>query len=399
MTMLQGVRVLDLSRVISGPFCSRMLGDLGAEVIKVETLSGEVTRHGLPSMGEFSSLFTQYNAGKRSLCIDLRSDEGKQLVLELAQHCDVFLENFRAGLVTDMGLGYEVVSQANQSIVYCSISGFGQQGPDAGRPAYTDIIQAESGLDYAALKMYENEQRTPPGVPAALADTCTSLNATIAILAALYHRQGSGEGRYIDMSMLDAMVAANDSTLQRHLFSGGELDAPSAIYRAPLQLKDGFLAASIGLNFAKTMRAIGRPDLIEDERFSTPSLQRQNMTVFVEITKAWAAEKTLDEVTRLFNEHDIPSAKVASSAEVLSNTTLAAREMIVEVDLPGAGPAPVLNTPFNFSGVKCRPAGPPPRLGEHTREVLIEILEVSEERYERLLSTGAIQESKHEAER
>ena len=393
MTMLQGVRVLDLSRVISGPFCSRMLGDLGAEVFKVETPSGEAIRQALPSIGEFSSLFTQYNAGKRSVCIDLRSTEGKQLVLELAQRCDVFLENFRAGVVSEMGLGYQALSEANPSIVYCSISGFGQEGPDAGRPAYTDIIQAQSGLDYAASNMYGNEPRTPPGAPMALADTCTSLNATIAILAALYHRQSTGEGRYIDSALLDAMVAANDSTLQRHLFSDGELDAPSAIYRPPLELRDGYMAASIGLSFEKTMRAIGRTDLLDDERFRTPTLQHQNMAVFIEITKAWAADKTLAEVTRLFDEYDIPYGKVASSAEVLSNPTLVAREMIVEVDLPGAGPVSVLNTPFNFSGVKSRPAGPPPRLGEHTRQVLTEFLGLSAERYEQLLSAGAIQES------
>jgi len=397
MTMLQGVRVLDLSRVISGPFCSRMLGDLGAEIVKIETPSGEAMRQASPSMGEFSSLFTQYNAGKRSVCIDLRSAQGKQLVLELAQQCDVFLENYRAGLITEMGLSYEAVSKVNPSIVYCSISGFGQQGPDAGRPAYTDIIQAESGFDYAAQNMYGNELHTPPGAPAAVADTCTSLNATIAILAALYQRHSTGQGHYIDMSMLDAMVAANDTTLQRHLFSGGELDAPSAIYRPPLKLKDGFLAASIGLSFEKTMRAIGRTDLLDDKRFCTPTLQRENMAVFVEITKAWAADKSLAEVARVFDEHDIPYGKVASSAEVLSNPTLAAREMIVEVDLPGVGPAPVLNTPFNFSGVKCGPAGPPPRLGEHTRKVLTELLELSEERYARLLTSGAIREATEEA--
>jgi len=393
MTMLKGVRVLDLSRVISGPFCSRMLGDLGAEIIKVETPSGEATRGAAPSVGEFSSLFTQYNAGKRSVCIDLRSSEGKQLVVELARHCDVFLENFRAGLIEEMGFGYEAVSRVNSGIVFCSISGFGQHGPDAGRPAYTDIIQAESGLDYAAQKMYGNGSNTPPGAPAALADTCASLNAAIAILAALYHRQQTGQGRYIDLSMLDAMVASNDSTLQRHIFSRGDLDEPSAIYRPPLKLRDGFMAASIGLNFEKTMRAIGRTELLDDDRFSTPALRRENMAVFVEITKEWATDKTLAEVAGIFDEHDIPHGKVASSAEVLSNPTLTAREMFVEVDMPGAGPASVLNTPFNFSGTRTKPAGPPPRLGEHTRDVLTGILGLSETRYEQLLASGAIREA------
>jgi crotonobetainyl-CoA:carnitine CoA-transferase CaiB-like acyl-CoA transferase len=367
-----------------------MLGDLGAEIIKVESPAGEATRGASPSRGGFSSLFTQYNAGKKSLCIDLRDIEGAALVRQLAGRCDVFLENFRAGLANEIGLGYEAVREVNPTIVYCSISGFGQRGPDAGRPAYTDIIQALSGLDYAAQNMYGNTSGAPPGYPTALADTCASLNAAIAILAALYHREQTGVGQYIDMSMLDAMMAFNDSTLQRYLFSDGEDDAPSAIYRPPLKLKDGFMAASIGLNFEKTMRAIGRADLLDDPRFLTPQLQRDNMPVFVEITKAWAAEKTVAEVSALFDTHDIPYGKVNTSEEALNSHTVRAREMLVEIDLPDAGPAQVLNTPFHFSSGRSRPAGPPPPLGEHTRQVLTEVLDVPSRRLDELLAAGII---------
>ena len=168
----------------------------------------------------------------------------------------------------EIGVGYDNIREVNPAIIYCSISGFGQHGPDAGRPAYTDIIQALSGLDHAAQHMYGNDEETPPGYPMALADTCTSLNAAIAILAALYRREQTGEGQHIDMSMLDAMIASNDSTLQRYIFSDGAEHAPSTIYRPPLKLKDGFMAASVGLNFEKSMRAIGRTDLIDDDRFA-----------------------------------------------------------------------------------------------------------------------------------
>lgn len=390
MAMLDSVRVLDLSRVIAGPFCSRMLSDLGAEVIKVESPAGEATRQAAPAKGGFSSLFAQYNAGKYSVSINLRDPRGIDLVLELAAESDVFLENFRAGLIDEMGLGYARVRESAPSIVYCSISGFGQQGRDAGRPAYTDIIQAESGFDYAAQKMYGNDAGSPPGAPVALADTCTSLNATIAILAALYHRQVTGEGRYIDLSMLDAMVAANDSTLQRYLFSGADPNPPNAIYRAPLELKDGYMAASIGLSFEKTMRAIGRTDLLEDERFATPALRRANMPIFIEITKVWALDRSVAEVAGLFEEHDIPFGRVATTAEVLENRTLIERGMIVDVDLPGAEPLPVLNTPFNFSGEKTRPRGAPPQLGEHTRAMLSSILDMPDERYRQLRQDGVI---------
>ncbi|MDA1075470.1 MAG: CoA transferase [Proteobacteria bacterium] len=393
MPMLQGVRVLDLSRVISGPFCSRMLGDLGAEVIKVETPSGEPTRKATPSRGGFSSLFAQYNAGKKSVCIDLREADGIALVCELAAQSDVFLENFRAGLASEIGVGYATISQANPGIIYCSISGFGQQGEDAGRPAYTDIIQALAGLDYASQNMYGNETQAPHGYPAAIADTCTSLNAAIAILAALYHREQTGAGQYIDLSMLDAMVASNDSTLQRFIFSGGKEDAPGPIYRPPLKLKDGFLAASIGLSFNKTMHAIGREDLLTDPRFSTPQLQRDNMGVFVEVARAWAATKTVSEVSTLFAANDIPFGKVNSSQDVVSSRVVNERQMLIDVDLPGEGPTAVINTPFHFSGGRSAPSGPPPALGAHTRELLTGLPDMSSERFDRLLASGVIREA------
>ena len=392
---LQGVRVLDLSRVIAGPFCTRMLGDLGAEVIKVETPQGEASRRAAPQQAGMSALFAQYNAGKLGICVDLRSERGIELVLLLAGRCDVFVENFRAGLAAQIGLGFEAVRAANPAIVYCSISGFGQRGPDAHRPAYTDIIQALSGHDYAAQTMYDNHSGAPPGYPVAVADTCTALNATIAILAALYRRQASGSGEYIDMAMLDAMVASNDSTLQRYLFSDGELDSPSPIFRAPLELADGFMAASIGLNFASTMRAIGRAELIDDARFATPELQRENMALFVEITRAWAADKTVAEVSALFAAHDIPYGQVASTAAVVANPALADRGMFVDVDVdrPGTGGMRLVNTPFNFASGKSAPSGPPPLPGEHTRRVLGEVLGLSSQECEALAAAGIVKEA------
>jgi len=390
MPMLQGVRVLDLSRVIAGPFCSRMLGDLGAEIIKIETPAGDAFRQASPQKGGFSAPFTQFNAGKKSVCINLRSVEGIALVGTLAKKCDVFLENFRAGLAGRIGLGYDDIVQQNSSIVYCSISGFGQHGPDAGRPAYTDIIQALSGLDYASQNMYGNDSAEPPGFPVALADTCTSLNATIAILAALYNRALTGEGQHIDMSMLDATVASNDSTLQRFIHSDGRDDSPSTIFRPPLKLKDGFIAASIGLNFEKSMKAIGRDDLIRDERFKTVALQRDNMAMFVSEVRKWAADRTVAEVSALFDEHDIPYGKVNSTGEVLDSDVLRNRGMLFDLDLPGAGPTTVLGTPFNFSSGKSRPDGPPPGLGEHTKTVLGELLDLSSTELQKLVTGGIV---------
>ncbi|MFT4714147.1 MAG: crotonobetainyl-CoA:carnitine CoA-transferase CaiB-like acyl-CoA transferase [Candidatus Azotimanducaceae bacterium] len=302
----------------------------------------------------------------------------------------MFIENFRAGLVASIGAGYEDIKASNPSIVYCSISGFGQHGSDAGKPAYTDIIQALSGLDHAASQMFGNETGVPPGFPASLADTYTSQQASIAILAALFRRQKTGKGEFIDISMLDCMISANDSTLQLYLFSDGELEGPSPIFRPPLKLKDGFLSASIGLNFEKTVRAIGLPELIDEELFSTPELRRENMVHYIDIVSGWAADKTVMEVVTLFNAHDIPYGEVRSPAEVINSDSTKDRQLVVDLNLNNGNTISVINTPFTFASGKSRPAGPPPRLGEHSKETLMELLTMTEADIQTLITNETI---------
>jgi len=388
--ILKDIKVLDLSRVISGPFCSRMLSDLGAEVIKVESPKGDQLRSAPPMKGEFSAAFTQFNSGKKSLCVDYRTKRGVELIKQLTGECDVFLENFRAGLLASIGLGYDEIKSINPGIVYCSISGFGQEGPDAGRSAYTDIIQALSGLDYAAQKMQGNEADRPPGYPASIADTCASLNATISILAALYHRAMSGQGQYMDVSMLDSLIASNDSTLQRTIFSDGALDEPSTIFRPPFKFKNGFVAASVALNFEKTIEAIGRPELINDERFKTVMLQRKNMAEYISIVREWALETTVEQAVTTFDAYDIPYGKVNSSLEVVNSQIVQDREMKVDVTLPDGVLTSVINTPFNFSSGKSQPQGPPPYLGEHSDRVLRDLLGLSDESRQLLIDEGIV---------
>ena len=388
--LLDGLRVLDLSRVISGPFCTRMLADLGAEVIKIESPRGDRLRTSPPRRGPYSSAFTQFNAGKKSLCIDLRHDEGRDLVKSLVAKADVFVENFRAGRLAEIGLGYDVLRELNPVIVCCSISGFGQSGEDAGRPAYTDIIQALAGLDHAAANIPEYEGDSPPGVPVSLADTTASLNATIAILAALFRRQMTGEGEWIDLSMFDALVASNDTTLQRSAFTDGAEGVPSIIFRPPFKARDGFFAASVALNVEKTARAMGIPELIEDDRFSTIDAQREHMAEFVDLVRAWAAEKTLPEITATFDRHDVPYGKVQSAEEVVDSALTRDRQMLVDVETESGERLPVLNTPFNFAGGRAVPTGPPPRLGEHNHEILHTLLELDVGEIERLTANGVL---------
>jgi CoA:oxalate CoA-transferase len=395
--MLGKVRVLDLSRVLSGPFCTRMLADMGAEVIKVESASGEPMRLYPPFKGKYSSYFTQWNVGKKSVCIDIKQEKGIDLIKRLVPACDVILQNFRVGMLERMGLGCPVLKELNPGIILCSISGFGQTGPETNRLAYTDIVQAYSGLDYSAGKM-AGPDADPPGFPVSFADTYASLNACVSILAALYHRELSGEGQAIDISMLDCLLAANDSTLQQYIFSDGQWDRPIGIWRAPLRMKDGHMGVALLLQFERTTRAIGRPELIEDERFNSMASQVVNLNEFLEIVGEWAKDITIEEASRIFDEFEIPYAKVNSTGEILGSDVVRERNMLFDLELPGVGTLPVVNTPFKFSARSTDPQGRPPDLGEHNRYVLMELLGFSEEEFETLEKDGIIRDEREGAQ-
>ena len=391
--MLKDVRVLDLSRILSGPFCSRMLADMGAEVIKVESAGGDAMRYYPPFKGKYSSYFTQWNTGKKSVCINLKKKEGIDIVKRLAARCDVVLQNFRTGLLERIGLGYDVLEKINPRIILCSISGFGQSGSETKRLAYTDIVQAYSGLDYIAGKM-RGEDADPPGFPVSFADTYASLNACISILAALYHRQLTGRGQSIDISMLDCLLASNDSTLQQHIFSDGLWDKPIGIWRPPLRMKDGHMGVALLLKFEKTARAIGRPDLLEDERFNSMAAQVVNIDAFLEIMGKWAKDVTVAEAAAIFEEYDIPWAKVNSNHEILSSQVVKDRQMLVDVELPDVGKVPVINTPFKFSDFATGPTGPPPNLGQDNHAVLKNLAGFTEIEIAELERAGVIGEDK-----
>jgi crotonobetainyl-CoA:carnitine CoA-transferase CaiB-like acyl-CoA transferase len=387
--MLENIRVVDFSRVLSGPFCTRMLSDLGAEIIKVETLNGDPMRKYPPFKGPYAYYFSQFNVGKKSLCVDLRHATGVDLVKKLVAKCDVVLENFRPGLLAEMGLGYPVLRETNPAIIYCAISGFGQEGPDAKRLAYTDIIQAYGGMDHAAANMID-ATGDPPGFPFSFADTYASFNAAIAILAALYHRQFTGQGQAIDISMLDCVLAANDTTIQKYIFSDGRMENPGWAFRPPIKMKDGHMAVSFALAFERMAKAIGRHELLHDELFETIEARMKNFDIFMEIVKEWAMGVTIEEASKIFDLHDIPYARVNRAEEIVNHPTIRHRNMLPPVHLPGVGDVPIVNTPFKFNGGACGPQGPPPLLGEHNQTVLGGILGLSAREIEELAREGVI---------
>ena len=393
--MLKKIRVLDFTRVLSGPFCTRMFSDLGAEVIKVESDRGDSMRMLPPFRGGFASYFTQFNVGKKSIGVNLRHPQGLELVKKLVPHCDVVIENFRPGVMAKMGLGYPVLKEINPRIIFCSISGFGQTGPEAKRLAYTDMVQAYSGMDYMAGKMI-GPDADPPGFPYSFGDSYASLNATVAILAALLHREFTGEGQAIDISMLDCLLAANDSTLQKFIFSDGKMDTAGVAFRPPLRMKNGQMAVALFMNFERVLQGIGRPELLQDERFKTLEARGNpaNFDQYLRIVREWAQKVTVEEATRIFDQYDIPYGKVNSIAEIVQSPVVRHRNMLVAIELKENEKALVVNTPFRFSNSPCEPQDRPPHLGEHNREVFGGLLKFSETEMERLGREGVLVQQK-----
>ena len=394
-SLLGKVRVLDFTRVMSGPFCTRILADLGAEIIKVESESGDSVRHHPPFQGGFASYFTQFNVGKKSIGVNLRSPEGIELLKKLVSRCDVVMENFRPGVMEKMGLAYPALAAVNPRIIYCSISGFGQTGPEKSRLAYTDIIQAYSGLDYSAGQMM-GPGATPPGFPISFGDSYASLNAAIAVLGALYHRELTGEGQAIDISMLDCLFAANDSTIQKFIFSNGQIDDPGVAFRPPLQMKDGQMAAALFMNFEGVVRAMNRPELLEDARFRKMEerVKPENFREYFRMVREWAKSKTVEEASEIFEKNDIPYGKVNSVAEIVASPVVRERNMLVEVELRKDTAVRVVNTPYKFSETPSGPRGRPPHLGEHNGEIFQDLLGLSREEVLNLREKGVLFERK-----
>ncbi len=389
--LLEGYRILDFTRVLSGPFCTRMLSDLGAEVIKVESGGGDSMRQYPPYKGGFSSNFAQWNSGKKGIGINLRDPKGLELAKKLVKVSDVVTENFRPGVFTKMGLGYPVLKEINPRIILCSISGFGQNGCEVKRLAYTDNVQAYSGMDYM-LGRIMGQDADPPGYPYSFADSYASLNAAVAILAALLNRHATGEGQAIDISMLDSVLAANDSSLQKFIFTDGKDDHPGPAFRPPLKMKDGHMAAALSMSFERVLQAMGRLDLLEQRRFKVVEERHkpENFGEYYQMVKDWAKKTTIEEASRLFDKYDVPYAKVHSVAEIVDSQVVRERNMLVDLELGNHLSAKVVNTPFKFSNTPTGPGSRPPKLGEHNKEVLGGLLKLSDHEIEAMTEEGIL---------
>ena len=396
--LLDGLTVLDFTRVLAGPYCTRLLADLGARVIKVERPGeGDDTRRGYLQLDEAradqATYFVRVNAGKLSVGIDLSRPDGRAVALDFARIADVAIENFVPGVVAKLGVGAADLRAINPRLVYCSISGFGQDGPLAGWPAFAHIINAMSGL----MDLERNGDATPRVGYLQAADVLAGTHAFGAILAALVRRGRTGEGATLDVSMLQALVAAEDVSYGAAL-NGGEISQGPRVGMIIGEVKGRHVVTQyVGgpQLWTRLCGVMNRPDIADDPRFATPLLRRQHWSELRALLTDWLSRSfgSVDEALSTLNGARLPAAPVLSPREVIEHPHMRARQAFPEIPHQGRGSVRVTATPFHVDGQPLRPAGPAPwRIGEHTREVLTKVLGYPAERIDALRAAGAIAE-------
>ncbi|MEZ4289162.1 MAG: CoA transferase [Myxococcota bacterium] len=369
---LAGVRVLDLSTIVSGPLCGQILGDMGADVIKIETPIGDSARYmGGARAADMTGFFVQMNRNKRGIVLDLKSERGAAAFRRLASQADVVLENFRPGVLDRLGVGWDVLRRENPRLVYAAISGFGPEGPSAELPAYDMVLQAVSGI----AKMIGTKE-APRLVSNLLADKTAGLNAAFAIAAALYARERTGEGQRIDIPMLDAFGGFVHLD-QIGATAFGEMQESSAVgellFRA-WETRDGHVAVLVieDHQFVSFCRIVGREDLIGDERFASLVGRMTNAAALVDVMQGALRERTTAEIVEGARRERAPIAAINDLEGFLADAQVRANGLVFELEQPGAGRAPVLRSAPRFSSTPSNVRRPAPNLGAHTREVLAE---------------------------
>lgn len=399
---LAGIRVLDLSRVLAGPWAGQNLADLGAEVIKVERpKAGDDSRaFGPPWIRDRegretkdSAYFTSANRGKKSVTVNLQAAEGAALVRELARKSDVLIENYKFGDLERYGLAYEQLRGANPRLVYCSVTGFGHTGPYRERPGYDFMIQGMGGMMSVTGEPGGEPQRA--GVP--IADIITGMYASIAICAALAHRAQSGKGQHLDLALLDSQIALLAYQNTNYFATGkpprriGNLH-PNIVPYQPFRCADGEVILACGNDnlYRKFCEAAGCPELATDPRFATNGKRVENRDELKRLLDAIFARRTKKEWGGLLDDAGVPNGPINDIAQVYEEPQVQARGVRIEAEHPVAGRLPMVASPMRFSGTPLEHKVAPPVLGQHTEEVLSKVLGMSAEAIARLRAAGAI---------
>jgi crotonobetainyl-CoA:carnitine CoA-transferase CaiB-like acyl-CoA transferase len=396
--MLGDLIVLDLSRVLAGPYCTQLLADLGATVWKLEPPGGDDTRRwGPPFAAGESAYFLSVNRNKKGLAVDLKDPRGRALVVRLAERADVLVENFKTGDLNRYGLDYPTLSAGNPRLVYASITGFGQTGPRAQEPGYDAAVQALSGL----MAMTGEPGRAPVKVGVAWVDVLTGVHAAAGILAAVHERERSGLGRHLDLSLLDVTLAALVNQAQSALLTGqapARLGSshPNIVPYQAFPTADGDLTVAVGNDgqFRRLCGALGLDEVAEDPRFASNELRVRNRAELVPVVAAAFGEKPRASWLGLLRDAGVPAAPVNTLPEALADPQVEARGVVGEVDHPLAGPLRMVLSPFGPAASARR--RPPPLLGQHTREVLTSELNIPLGEIEELERDGVLKT--HEVE-
>jgi crotonobetainyl-CoA:carnitine CoA-transferase CaiB-like acyl-CoA transferase len=379
---LSGIRVIDYSHFLAGPYVGRCLAALGAEVIKIERpKTGDAGRQHawfVGEDGEYSGYFLQLNMGKKGVCVNMKDPRGREFMEKLVDTADVFIENYRPGALSKMGLGYEDLARRNPGLVYCSISAYGHTGPDAHRAGFGLIAEAKSGI----MQMVGTPGEAPPLLRISLGDMYTGIHAVAAINAALLGRVKSGQGQHIDMALYDTLVSMHEYAVQCYTLSGGQEvpvqtghDMPTSTLYGVFRAQDGDLVIAAQVDdawkrFAALVEQRGGPaGFAADARFHTSAGRNAHRLDILAVVKPWVAAQRVADVLAMLDAIDVPGAKVQRIDEVLADPQIQARGMVLEQDHPVLGKIKLPNLPFHFSGCDTTIAQVAPDLGQHNTEI------------------------------
>jgi crotonobetainyl-CoA:carnitine CoA-transferase CaiB-like acyl-CoA transferase len=393
---LEGIRVLDFTRVLSGPHATRMLSDLGAEVIKVEPPMGDMTRFATPRVNSLSSYFIQQNVGKKNVSLDMTKPQAVELLKKLVSHCDVVIENFRPGVMHKMGLDYETLSQLNPRLIYTSITGYGATGPWTTRRAYAPVVNAESGITKHQGDVRGGQYANDPH---SHGDVYTALEAASAILAALYQREHTGVGQYIDVSMAETMLYVNEHA-HNQMWTGvepvGEIRSFQPADYPVLTVADGSMVVVSGHpaergTFDFFVAAMQQPELLSDPRFSDVATRLEHFDELMDIMKAWAKTvATSDEIENRLSQHQLAVGRLRSVGELADTQWAHEREAVVLVSDRGDSTVRIPNSPWHFSGSDTTTQGDAKYRGEDNRAIFSEITGLSSEEIVQLEKDGVL---------
>ncbi|KAJ1943124.1 hypothetical protein FBU59_003006 [Linderina macrospora] len=410
---LSGIRVLDMTRVLAGPFCTMILGDLGAEVIKIEhpTRGDDTRAWGPPFKAYERSLSTQSqglysappqfkgesayylcaNRNKQSVAVDMKIEEGRQIILDLAKDSDVFVENFVPGKLAEYGLGYEDLKKVNPKLIYTSITGYGTTGPYSQRPGYDVIIEAEAGL----MHITGEEGGAPVKVGVAVTDLATGIYAHGAIMAAIIARSKSGKGQHLDVNLIQTQASVLANIASNFLIGGKEASRmgtrhPSIVPYEVFATKDGSVCIGAGNDkqFGSLAKVLGRPELSTDPRYSTNAERVRNRTELISLINGILSTRTTTEVLQMLDGSGMPYAPVNDLKQTFEHPQLVARNTVREVEHPFAGTIKMVGPAVTYSGSRVDIRLPPPMLGQHTEQVLRRVLGYSESQIERAIRAG-----------